>query len=127
LWKSLNKTQGLQVPKHQGLEEYVFSSFERMYRNFEEQKKLVAPGRFYELRYEDLVADPISQVRSIYEQLDLGEFSGVAPKLEAYFDQKRNYRVNKHNLEPALRDEITRRWGNYIGRYGYSLPVEVAN
>ena len=127
LWKSLNQTQGLQVPKHKGLEEYVFSSFERMYKNFQEQKALVDPENFYELRYEDLVADPIPQVQAIYEQFDLGEFEKVASKLEHYFEQKQNYKVNKHKLDPALRDEITRRWGDYIQRYGYALPEETAS
>jgi hypothetical protein len=125
LWKSLNEMQGMQVPKNKGLEEYVFSCFERMYGHFEEQRALVDPSRFFEIKYEDLVADPVPQMRAIYEQLGLGDFSEVAPKLEAYFEQKRDYRVNKHNLDPALRDEITRRWGDYIERYGYTLPTEV--
>jgi omega-hydroxy-beta-dihydromenaquinone-9 sulfotransferase len=126
LWKSLNELQGMQVPKHEGLEEYVFSCFERMYSTFEKQRALVDSARFYELRYEDLIADPVKQIQAIYEQFELGDFDEVAPKLNAYFEQKRDYRVNKHNLDPALRDEITRRWGNYIERYGYTLPEEVA-
>lgn len=124
LWKSLNDLQGMQVPKHEGVEEYVFSCFERMYSTFEEQRALLDPARYYELHYEELVADPIKQIQAIYEQFELGEFDEVAPKLAAYFEQKRDYRVNKHNLDPALRDEITRRWAYYIERYGYTLPVE---
>ena len=125
LWKSLYEMQGMQTPKFAGLEEYVFDCFERMYGNFEAEKALVDPARFYELRYEDLVADPINQMQAIYEHLELGEFENVAPKLAAYFEQKSDYRVNKHNLDPATRDEITRRWSDYIERYGYTLPVEV--
>ena len=56
LWKTLYKFEALQDAKHEGLEEYVFSCFEKMYGQFERDRELVDPARFFEVRYEDLVA-----------------------------------------------------------------------
>ena len=126
LWKSMYTVQGLQVPRFEHLEEYIYSCFEKMYTAFEAQRHLVAPGRLCEIRYEDLVADPIEQMRQIYEQLDLGEFEGVLPRLEQYVADNKDYKTNKYEIDPNLRRNIDRRWGHFMRRYGYcedAVPV----
>lgn len=119
LWKSLGETQGLQVPRNKGLHEYVLSSFERMYARYFHERDLVDPARFYELRYEDLVSDPVGQVQAIYDHLDLGGFQRVRPRLAAAWENRKDYRPNRHELDPEVRQAITERWAEYIRRYGY--------
>jgi hypothetical protein len=119
LWKSLYQTHGLQTPTFAGLEEHVFATFTRMYEKLEEGRKLVEPSRFYELRYEELVADPVGEMRKLYEHLGLGGFEAVRPRLEEYLAKNRDYRTNRYDLAPELRAEIGRRWGDAIRRYGY--------
>lgn len=119
LWKSLYLTQGLQVPNYRGLEENVFRTYSRMYTTLEETRGLVAPNRFHELRYEDLVHDPVNQIQRIYSQLDLGDFEPVRPALERYLEDNQDYKTNSYKLDPEVRDEITRRWGEQIEKYGY--------
>ena len=63
------------------------------------------------MRYHRLWSrDPIGQMRTIYDQLELGEFSQVQPKLAAYFEDTRDYQTNRHRLDPETRDRIQRRW-----------------
>ena len=38
LWKRLYRDKGLQVPKYEGLEEHVFTTFTRMYEAFERDR-----------------------------------------------------------------------------------------
>jgi hypothetical protein len=120
LWKSLDEVQGFQFPNNHGREEYVFAAFERMYRGYERQRHLVPPGRLHEIRYEELVADPVEEMRTIYERLDLGEFETVRPRLEEYVKDHQDYQRNQHQLAPAIRDEIDRRWSHYQERFGYA-------
>jgi len=85
LWKRLNRDQGLQAPTDDGLEEYVFGNFARMYEAFERDRHLMGPGQFCEVRYEELIADPVQQMRLVYERLELGHFEAVRPAVEEYF------------------------------------------
>ncbi len=119
LWKTLYQTHGLQTPNFAGLEEHVFATFVHMYKKLEEGRSLVEPSRFYELRYEDLVRDPLGEMRKLYDHLGLGGFEAVRPKLEDYLAKNREYRTNKYDLPPELRAAIARRWGDVIRRYGY--------
>jgi omega-hydroxy-beta-dihydromenaquinone-9 sulfotransferase len=111
---------GLQRPRHLGLEEFVFDTLPRILQKLEEGRRLVDPGRFHELRYEDLVRDPVGRLRAVYEALGLGGFEEYRPRLESYLAAQAGYHTNRYDLEPKLRDEITRRWGDLIRRYGYA-------
>ncbi|HEY1860814.1 MAG TPA: sulfotransferase [Gemmataceae bacterium] len=129
LWKSLYYTHGLQVPTYAGVDEYVFQTFTELYSKLEETRSLIVPSRFHELRYEDLVRDPIGEMRLLYEHLKLDGFETVLPKMEQYLDQVAGYQTNRYELPAELREEITRRWGAVIKRYGYapkSLPSKTA-
>jgi hypothetical protein len=120
LWKALYQAHGLQVPTFAGLEEYVFSTFSHLYERIEAGKRLVPPGRFHELRYEDLTADPIGQMRLLYERLGLGDFEGVRPRLEQYLAAQAGYKTNRYSTpDPELAAQIERRWGHVIRQYGY--------
>ncbi len=119
LWKTLYRTHGLQRPTFAGLEEHVFSTFTRLYRRLDEGRKLVPPSRFHELRYEDLVRDPLGQMQALYEHLELDEFDRVRPRLERYLASLKGYETNRYELSPELREEIGRRWGPVIQQYGY--------
>lgn len=123
LWKRLYEGQGLQKPTFAGVEEFVFDTFVRMNQKLDATRGLVAPSRFYELRYEDLVADPVGQLRTLYKHLDLGDFEPVAPKIEAYQAARSDYKTKRYEQSAEERDQITARWGDYIRRYGYEPPA----
>jgi hypothetical protein len=53
-----------------------------MYDAYFEDRSLLPPNQFVELSYEELVGDPKSQLRSIYERLELGDFARVEPALD---------------------------------------------
>ncbi len=120
LWKRLYRNDGLQMPTYEGLEEHVFATFSRMYEVFERDRSLIPAGQFCEVRYEDLVAQPIQQMQRVYDELNLGGFETVRPQMEAYFAQKADYKTNRYQLPPELAAEISRRWASFFQRYGYS-------
>jgi hypothetical protein len=120
LWKSLYVTHGLQRPTFAGLEEQVFDTFTHFYARLEQSKGLLAANRFHELRYEDLIADPVEQMRLLYERLELGGFEEFLPRMKAYLNANAGYKTNRYpDLTPELRAEIERRWGHVIRQYGY--------
>jgi hypothetical protein len=119
LWKRLYADQCLQKPRFEGLEDYVFETFNRMYAAFERDRPLIPAKHFAEVSYEQLVADPVGQMRRIYDELDLGGFDELRPVLEDFVAGQKNYQKNRFEMAPELRDEISRRWAAYIEKYGY--------
>jgi hypothetical protein len=120
LWKSLYEMHGLQIPDFKSLDEYVFSGFTHLYDRLEATAGIVRPERFHEVRYEDLVSDPVGQMRALYEGLELDSFEQLLPKLEQYQNKHADYQTNQYDLTPETRAEINRRWGRIIRRLGYA-------
>jgi hypothetical protein len=120
LWKALYEGHGLQVPNFAHLDEQVLSTFTHLYERLEEGKKMLPPGHFHELHYEDLIANPIRELRRIYECLGLGDFEPARPLVESYLKEQAGYQTNRYKpLPPAVEAEVTQRWGEVIRRYGY--------
>lgn len=120
LWKGLDEVQALQRPKHDGIEEYVITCLQRMYRAFHEQRKSIDPNRIIDVRYEDLTAAPVETLRSIFSDLRLGDFESVQPLIESWVENEhRSYQTNRHKLPPEQEAKIREAWAEYFETYGY--------
>lgn len=123
LFRTLYQTHGLQVPHFRGLEERILSRFEHLYERIETGRRLVPASNFHEIRYEDLVRDPVARIEEMYRALRLGDFSLARPRLEEYLRANSDYQTNRFSpLDPEIHETIHRRWGPVIDRYDYSAP-----
>jgi hypothetical protein len=123
MWHSLNQVQGLQVTREERTEAYVLECFDRMYRKYWRERSTVGEDQLCEVRYEDVIADPLGQMRSIYDQLGLGGFEAMAPRIESYFADRSDYRTNRYEIPAGTRAMLTQRWGDYLREYGYSAQL----
>lgn len=119
LWRVLTSTHALQRPTWEHLPEYILQTFVAFYTRLEEARPLVPPGRLYELRYEDLVQAPLEQLATLYESLDLGDFSLARPRVEAYLAAAGRYETNRYFLTDEERQLVTTRWAAVLQQYGY--------
>jgi hypothetical protein len=104
LWRSLHKVQGLQVDRGDTLEPYVFAAFDEMYAAFERDRATLPPGRLHEIRYEDLVADPVGRMAEAYERLELGDFQRVRGDFETMAASMKRPFLDRYGYEvPATR------------------------
>src|SRR5262249_24043669 len=94
------------------------STFLRMFEKFETGRKLIPPGRFHEMKYEDLTRDPIGEMRTLYEELNLGGFEDVRPRIGEYFSRTRDYTTNKYRLTPEQTAEVTPPLGRVDSQMG---------
>jgi hypothetical protein len=119
MWNSLTRGHCFQLPKGEGVEDRVFQAFRVIYDRLEESRPLFKPGRFHELRYEELVKDPQGEMRKVYAGLELDGFDAAQPRIEQYLRQTDGYETNRYTLSDEQRTEIERRCGDVIRRFGY--------
>jgi hypothetical protein len=120
LWRTLNAEEGLQVPRDESwLGPFVVDSLRTMYDAYLADRELLRDNQLVELRYEDLVEDPKSRIRAIYEQLELGEFARMEPALDAHLHDVKDYRTNRHALDAETEGQLRREWGRYFEEFGY--------
>lgn len=119
LWQSLDHVQALQLPRHDRLEDYVLDAFDAMYAGFNRHAPTLPANRLIDVHYEQLVADPVSTMRQVYSQLELGDFAPIETKLSEVVARKKDYRTNKYQINDAQLAQISSRWADYFSRYGY--------
>lgn len=121
LWDALDEAQGFTYPKDRdgSRREYVFHCLERMYKGFESQRSQLEPNQICDIQYERLVADPTAELARVYQELELGDFEAVRPRIVETLAARKDYRPNVHQLDDELKATIRRRWADYFERYGY--------
>ena len=120
LWAGLDQVQALQLPTGEGLDRYVIDCFTRMYDAFHRQRESIDPANLIDVRYEDLVSDPMAEVEAIYRRLRLGDFGAVRDALADWVETSHvGYRPNRHELPEHQETLIRQHWGDYFDRYGY--------
>jgi len=124
LWRSMYQRYGYQQPRFEGLEEYVLATFERMHERLEATRPLAPAGALVDLRYEDLLAQPVEKIRNLYAALGLGDMDPVQPLIEQYFAERASYERNRHKLEPRWESAVRERWRPYFERYDYPLQSD---
>jgi hypothetical protein len=122
LWKLLDKLQGFQLPKYDDafLKNYIFECQDLMYSSYFEQRAGIPSDQLIEIRFEDLIAEPTQVMQGVYDQLGLGGFDGVQPRIGEYFQQKKDHQTNPFELDESLQLEIDSHWPLYMKTFGYS-------
>jgi omega-hydroxy-beta-dihydromenaquinone-9 sulfotransferase len=125
LWRALYSTQGLHNPPDldRWLDDYVLDMFVRLTEDYEADHHIIPKGRLIELRYEDLIKDPIATMRDIYARLDIGDFAHSEAPMRAYLDAQKEHRVSEYEMPFELKRKVVERLGPYIDRYGYREAV----
>ena len=129
LWRALYSTQGQHNPPYlePWLDDYVLDMFQRLTEDYEADKHLIPKDKIIELRYEDLVKDPIASMRDLYARLKIGDFESARPEMQAYLDAQKEHRVSDYELPPELKRRVVERLKPYIDRYGYGEAVGKSN
>ena len=121
LWKLLDKLQGFQIPKYDDtwLKNYIFECKDLMYTAYFDQRTALPDNQLVEVKFEELVADPVSEMNRVYEQLEMGEFNELKPAIEQYFESKKDHQTNPFSIDPTLQSDIDNNWHRYMEAFGY--------
>lgn len=121
LWRTLFRSQGLQQPTYRGLEEMVLEIGLYLQECLERDRPLIADSRFCCVRFDDLVRDPIAEMRRVYSRLDCGNFTSAQPAAEKYLADRAGYRQNQYQRDEETRRMIQTRWARMFQQWGYDV------
>lgn len=121
LWRTLFTAHGLQPPSWSGLSDYTLTTFSQLHQAFADARHLIPSGQLHELRYEELVREPIASLEAAYRELALGDFEPARVRAEAHLARVRNHEPAKHQLTAEEREAINDHWAAYFREYGYAV------
>ncbi len=112
----------LQKPMDQEtFERSIAELYNRMYDKYFEEKKLIPDGNLVEVRYEDFVANPLSEMKRIYDELNLPGFNEAKDCFERYIESQRKVRVHRYEIDEKLKEKIYGYLKRTIDLWGYDV------
>ena len=112
---------GVQRSALEDLDDWILRQYRVMYDAFFEERALIPAGQLHEMSFEQLEADPVGEVKRLYEALDLPDFGPAEPALRRYLDSIAGYRKNDFPEIPAdLRCRIAEEWRRCFVEWGYA-------
>ena len=105
-----------------GIEERALRQYEEVFDAFFEERGLIPAGRLHEIGFERLEADPVGELRGLYDGLQLGDFDVAEPAVRSYLASIAGYEKNRlPEIEPHWKAEIARRWRRCFDEWGYAV------
>lgn len=126
LRRSLFRENGLGRLVNDGNEAEALQIYTECIDRYEQTKNLIPPNHLHEIRFEELEADPLGQMKLLYQRLGLTSWNDVEPAIVAELPVLANYQKNPYVMDRTLMRRIYERWKPYFGLYGYpsQLPDE---
>jgi len=124
LYEKILPLLGFQIAKNQAIEDYIYYSYEKMYKKYLLDKQSIPGKQLIELGYTDFVSNPIDQLKKVYEYLDLGDFNKAMPYLNEEIKSVKDYQKNSYvKLDAKAENSITEKWAFFFDAYGYSKRI----
>jgi len=119
-YMSTMRLNALQRDDPRTFEDHIVERYREVYDAFCDQRPLIPPGHFHELRYEDLKRDPVGELRQAYDALALEWSDELEFKLGRYLNAIHGYRPNIFpELAPAIRRRLAHAWQRSFDEWGY--------
>ena len=100
----------------------ILDIYVRVHENYYSALEELPELNLYELKFEDFEKDPLRHLKTIYSQLDLGDFSASESQFKEYIKAKMAYRKNVYEFPKELVEVVDERWGEYVQKWGYDIP-----
>lgn len=99
--------------------EFFFYAYRALMQAHLAQRPAVPTGQYAEIRYEQLVDEPLGTLRGVYEQLSLDGWAAFEPRLRRYLADIEGYRPGRFRLERDLAARIAQEWAFAFEQWGY--------
>lgn len=122
LWRTLTSRYALECCSDRELEQFILDAYVLHQNAVSQGMEHCVPGYVCEVRYEDLVKDPIEQISRIYTQLNMEDFETVRPRLDEYLKKVSTHQRNRLRISRSQKTQVDARWGEIIKRREYHWP-----
>lgn len=122
LWTTLLDMYSLESASSEPIEKFILAAFLIHEDAIAEGIRTVAPKNVARVRYEDLVADPLVEMKRIYSELKFPGFEDAQPALQRYVASVAGHQRNRLVLSAAQKNPLDDMWGTLIHEKGYAWP-----
>ena len=119
MWKIVLEQNRLNRNAYIPEPEEVARGFNKLLSTIKRDRVFIPQGNYFEMRFEDLEADPVGEIRKIYSQFRMPFDEGLGSKMQAYMENLKNYQKNEYQLKDEEKELIRRQLFQHMQIYNY--------
>ena len=104
------------VSRHQLVEMYT-----EMIGSYFNTKKLILKDHYIELRFEDLINDPLSELKKIYQQFNILTFEKDLPKFRTFLSQTKKHSNNRYEISDQTVNLVNEHLLEIVKKWNYEV------
>jgi hypothetical protein len=101
-----------------GIEE-VTKGLDKVLTTIAKDRTVIPEGNFYEMKFEDLEADPVKEFRKIYSRFQMPFDDALSQKIGSFMNNLKDYRKNEFNLEDEEKEMIHNQLYQHMQNFKY--------
>lgn len=98
----------------------ILEHYRLSFEAFARDRSRIAQGRLTEVRYEDLRAQPMVELKRVYEDLSLPGWDAARAPIAAYLESLQGYKTNAYELDEATRAVVREHWRPQFEAWSYA-------
>lgn len=122
LWSTLLSMYSLEQCLPEEIEEFVLAAYIIHERSISKGTAGLNHRVVAQVRYEDLIVDPLKELARLYSELELGSFETTKRRVEEHLTSVTGYKRNRFQLSARQKTRVDERWGRIISEKRYDWP-----
>jgi hypothetical protein len=106
-------------PPMEILEQHMMNLYAKMMKKYLKEREQIPPGNLIEVRYENYIKQPLREVKTIYEELQLPGFIEAEPAFQTYLASQQNLKTDHYDITEDVQQKVEKNWGFALKEFGY--------
>lgn len=119
LYESVIPQVAFQSVSDQEMEAHIFYTYRQTMDKYFRDKVLLDSRQLFEIGYDDFVAEPVSILKKIYSQLEIGNVDAALPLIQKEVAGYKNYQPNYHHNDETKRELVYNKLSEIYQKLGY--------
>lgn len=104
---------------------FILDVYHRMYNNFFKNQELIPPANYLEIRFTDLIRNPLDTVKLIYRSFAIPGIDEAIDASVGYLNSVKDYKKNRYSINQQRLTLIKKSWNSYLKYWNYKVPNSI--
>ena len=120
LYDKLLPIFSLQKWNEKQVKEQIIKNFIDMFEVYQKCKANFSSNELIEIKYENLVQNPLLNIKKIYSTLELENYQRNKINFANYIEKDRDYKIDNYELNSEIINLVNTFWNEYREVFGYT-------
>lgn len=121
LWNTLLSNLALQNFTERQMEAEIIYVYKKLMNSYLEQRSKIPEGQLAEIRFKNLMADPVNQIELAYKKLNLSGFKEAEASFIQFLGNQASGKSSEYDYENRIIETINKQWSFAFTALNYPL------